>query len=60
MLRLSSSTSSSSGGFGEVVRVGIWMILALAVMDAVIGAVIGALLSLTTHRRICRDGDRLV
>ena len=26
----------------------------------VIGAVIGALLSLTTHRRICRDGDRLV
>lgn len=26
----------------------------------VIGAFIGALLSLTTHRRICRDGGRLV
>lgn len=26
----------------------------------VIGAVIGALLSLSTHRRICRDGGRLV
>ena len=26
----------------------------------VIGAVVGALLSLFTHRRICRDGGRLV